>query len=397
MILYGGRRRLLDISHIFYVRTVLALGVLSAPAAYLLLRHTAPWLAYWNGWAFALVLLFFLVAPFGILGSAASVEDASRVVFTHILEVMWWPKERIDLQPMRSGLETQRAPFYVKREALKTFQTTWVGKAREARLAVELLREVNGRVCRRILDIGGGDGSFTRMLLEGLKSKGLLDTKPEVVMVDPVDWGEKYRAQLGNFNGTFTFLCGPFGEVERSIECSAFDLVIVSHSLYGICDAPLVSREVNVSDALRRISELRCEGGALLLILASARSRAYEFKRAALLRLFGCESRDLTAEDVRFVEALKRAKLRIVDGVLNVSALLDGWERGEPDELLDWLSYFLRAPLRHGEEASDEIAELLNSFVCAWESLSEDLLENPKERDSGADRVLPHKTYVWVS
>jgi hypothetical protein len=166
-----------------------------------------------------------------------------------------------------------------------------------------------------------------------------------------------------------------------------------------MCDAPFARREVRLNDALRRLCEFRSENGNLLIVLASSRSRSYEFKKMALSRLFGGEWLDLTAEDLRFVETISSAKYETVDGAFILDNLLQIWEEQRGEGILKWLRYFLRTPLQPGEDIAEEIVDLLTSFVQSRESLSEDLLgtkEGIRSYPAG-DRVLLHKTHVWIA
>ncbi len=401
LIIYEGRRRLISCTSIFFWRTVITFLVILLPILYLFLRNIFTWISFLDGLGLIGIILIIIFIPFGIFGGAQSQEDIKVILIRHIFEIMWMPEPSVYSQSAFGLIEKRRSPFYINRDVLESFQNSWISKNLEALEVGKLAEKVAKNKIKLVLDIGGGEGIFTRKVLEDLKGRKLLDPDPYIVMIDPIDWETDYINNLKGMSANVSFLQGRFGEIERVSDIEKFDFIIASHSIYGMCDSQISDRVANLNEVIERIFKLIKVDGRIVIVLASLNSRAYNFKNEALNLLFGNPKQDLAAEDLRFIEKLSSANFTQIDGVFNLTKPLDEWNRGQSTELINWLQYFLRAPLSNKSETANELKELIMMYVQEAKSLPEHTLSSHFDIDGNSltegDLVLLHKTQVWVA
>jgi SAM-dependent methyltransferase len=195
-----------------------------------------------------------------------------------------------------------------------------------------------------MLDLGGGEGTFTRNLLEALSSDGVIVS--DLRMSDPVHWGAEYAANISGLSNVAVPVVENYHTVATAVRNDKFDFILASHSLYALLDGAATGTRNPIDELLDALRP----GGVLLVVLASGRSHAYDFKTAALSRLFGVDPGDVVAEDLE--RGLRRAPAkgpnarRDIDNVIDLTNCVSHFEAGQPDALHAWLSYFLRVDVK---------------------------------------------------
>lgn len=387
-----GRRPLLHRSVDFWVRTFLSTLVLFLPVGYLLIRHAVPWLMQWDGWGFVAAILVLLAVPIPGLGGADEIGDIRRAIVAHVFRVMWWVDDPAMSENMRSMIRKRYSRWFTDRVSLEVFQKTWRGRAREG----EAIAAIIGRVSqvRSILDVGGGGGELTGLVLRSIAGARRESTGAVCVdMLDPIDWSSKYREETEGAGAIVRCATGTFGVADRDWQEGKYDVVVAVHSLYGVAAN---GADQNLPKAVRRLKQLCGSAGVVIICLASRSSRAYAFKRHALLLLLGVEVEDLAAEDLSLIEALGNAKRVVVDHVFDLSGLLAEYDAGRRADLVRWLRYFLRVDLEEQGEPVEAVVALLKSYLQEVGSLPVGLIRGGELPPEGPGAlVLPHKTEIW--
>jgi SAM-dependent methyltransferase len=245
-----------------------------------------------------------------------------------------------------------------------------------------------------MLDIGAGDGEFTRNFLKLLSASGV--GVKRVVAVDPLDYATDYKTRVGE--------CVRGGDVDcltRRLEeariTEKFGLVLASHSLYGVCDNQGGDPKVVVDDVLRSIGSHTERDGLVVAILACGHARSYHFKRAATELLYGEPVEDLVAERLEMVPGFNMVRHAEVDSVMVMDEVWRQYEEGRMEGLREWLSYFLRSPVGKGAALS-QLAELLSCYLQTVGSLPLGLRDACLRLQlSAATLVLPHRSRVFVA
>jgi SAM-dependent methyltransferase len=421
---YIARIKSSRLTTIRITRTIGIVFVLLLPSGFLVVRNMLPGLLGWGKWGLVGSLAFLLLSPLPQFRDWSAKKVWEKLA-TQYFRIMWNPEVLVS-EVDSTTLLADRAPQYTERISLVRFQDTWAGRLEEARVSCDMLEGelTHGRSrgeeklrIRRILDVGCGEGTFTATLLSNLRLAGILADEVDVLGIDPVNLRTEFITNLAAVQGVrATFSVGLFGTAERDSAGSApelFDLVIASHSLYGICDSAVAGEptastnfgaSVGLASVTQRLRELCTADGAVLVILASKRSMAYEFKRQALKKIYGLDIEDLTAECLRNVPALSLASCRVVDGVIELESLIRSWhsaasESSSREGLLAWLRYFLRAEIAIDDPLTDELVGILETILVRRCNLPEVLRESSlaaTEHADEEDRILLHKTKVWL-
>jgi SAM-dependent methyltransferase len=250
----------------------------------------------------------------------------------------------------------------------------------------------------KVLDLGGGEGRFTRHLLARLISKEF--DIASVTDVDSVDFSTSYQGELDAVLGPnkVIFRRLAIGDVQNPA-AGQYDLVIASHSLYSTFDSDTVSNP----DVLRMVLSQRRKDGLIVVILASNEGRAYGFKRDGLELAFGETIRDFDAIRFRSLLGMMEVKFKsvIVDDYMDLSALL-GPDSCQP-EIVEWISYFLRIEKTElTDTVLQELVALLRLYAQPAYQLPEILLEKlesgsfPKPIDRLQTFLLLHKSEVFI-
>lgn len=386
----------------FAFRSFATLGFLLLPQALLSLRYVAVPFDYSQVTQSVAVLA---VAAFAIsrLFSCDGDTHSLLVLFlAHMRLVMWdmWgstdARKRLTLVgTARERVWRVRERCYVDLRGLRTFQETLACREIEgSTLGAALGNRFGGRDLK-VLDIGGGDGVFTRALLEKLQARVI-----ELRMLDPANWEDQYRKSLSSViaEGRIVVTRNKFEELQLG---ERYDLVIAAHSLYAPCDVANGDVAKIERDVIRRLLATRAENGVLAIWLASGRGRSYAFKRMALQRLIGPEANDITAETFHSVVASLKLSIATVDSVIDMTRAFEEMRRGKPEKLDAWLSYFLRVDMDAVPEIERaEVREALHAACVRIDELGEREIEQVlAHRGLDLTRqsvVLPHKTSMFL-
>jgi hypothetical protein len=244
-----------------------------------------------------------------------------------------------------------------------------------------------------VLDIGGGDGLYTKCVLQGLQSLASKITK--ITMVDPAPWEEVYESNLATIFGKEKVEIIREGFADFNIRTDeTFNIILASHSLYFLGD-----REGWESEAVRRITNRIAPGGIMIVLLSSEMSRANEFKRDVLmeyqLNTTGTESR--AAEEFQRAMVGSISSATAIDNVIDLHKPLAAYDSDGHEAFANWLSYFLRLQLTSSEV--QDLRVLIEAYTLQAGMLCESLMDKLKKLrhlDVREDHlVLPHKVKLF--
>lgn len=389
------------------ILSLLSLCLLYMPTFFVLSRHILLPVDWVNAATLiALVLFALLLAP-ALKPIADVIPDPTGLLplvarlAEHLRAVMWdFRLEGTDVLD-HEHLPRKRVSALTDQKALRIFQSTLTTPERDAAAACSLLHSLPSEIA--VLDVGGGDGAFTRFLTSGLSARG--KRVLSITVVDPVDWASEYQGQFRNLQSLpqLTFRRQRFADYDTT---DRFDLVIASHSLYGECNVAPSERLERLRQVLFRLLAYRKNpGGVAIVALASGLGKSYQFKRYALARVFGEPLNDLVAEDLDglFATIDVPNESRTVDNLIKLEEALTEAAAGSQGKLADWLEYFLRIPSLDKSVPPNvwaDLVEMLVNHTEAFASLPESERGGYEQMASIAlsreDRVLPHKTRIWA-
>lgn len=294
-------------------------------------------------------------------------------------------------------LSGTRSPLYVDKESLEVFQSTLTCQIRDALECSRLCSWTVSRDNPRILDVGGGDGEFTFHFLQNLADRGFKTA--EVTVVEPGNWKREYETLVGELANTVDFHQIGFQDYQPNAE--QFDIVMASHSLYGVFDVHLTNDE-DRREIIGKLTSMVRSGGYAFILLAAPHARSYYFKTDALRELFGWEPPDATAATVKTTLAERGFSRKYVDNVMNMEEILREFRNGAPERLLRWLAYFLRVDCKSLDAADREfLTDKIIYYVVKCESLTEEFAVELQAISRGLitpkSSVIPHKSalYSW--
>jgi hypothetical protein len=198
-----------------------------------------------------------------------------------------------------------------------------------------------------IIDVGGGEGTFTRELLSKCR------TLPQsIFLIEPSHTNIDAYTNLISQAYPSIKIRTETGYIQNYLDSlPTADLILASHSLYSIldCNRPLSTI------VIRKLAEkIKQQRGFLLISMASEDSGAYVVKRR-ILEFLHREDLSSYGEDV--VGLLPQGwgrKIVKVDSVMNINEVL------KSEALLTkWLSYFCRVPETELEPAVDEFRKII--------------------------------------
>lgn len=367
---------------------------ISAPVLFLTLRWVVP-SDLLRGTVRAIVVtqLAYLVAF--LSGKPLNREHYVFALWNAIRRVMIGVWSYDDATPVpeaeMQAWQRSRARFYVAPESLATFQETYSGMEFEAEALAAYVRKHDARQLS-LLDIGCGEGWLSARLCAALTSAGC--TVRQIVAIDPIPLAESYRRNLKSVGVDESRIVWKPSRFEDSVTDAKYELVVASHSLYGVID----NRRLNASASIERLTSFLAPGGVALVTLASRRGRAYRFKRDALRFLTGYDNQDLSAEDLDASIPLVQTSMRmVIDSVFDLTRINEDFSQGKMTGATQWLSYFLRVRL----EDDDVIRELYRMLLEA--SLEGHELPESQIALFGTGHrpvipeslVLPHKTVLF--
>jgi trans-aconitate methyltransferase len=335
---------------------------------------------------------------------APETENIFKAAVSYMHLVMWrsWKGTQLASRVRFFAGETKlpqirrvRAKLYSSKQDLQVFQASLTCPVFDAQIAANAISGMVAKHPLDILDIGGGEGTFTRNLLKQLPR----NTIRRLVMVDPCDWQSEYLASLAGVVGHEKIKVHTTSFANCALEPQQFDLVIASHSLYFLLD-----QHEHSSALVTRLQRLiKTPAGIGIVILASSAARSYVFKANVMRDLFGDSITDATAE------TLAAATPRLhheacIDNVFDLTQVLSQYDLGTEmrGPLYSWLSFFLRFNLTDLQESDrDSIVDYLRENIVTLSGLSEQEITRYESVGSLGltkdSQVLPHKSslYLW--
>lgn len=295
-------------------------------------------------------------------------------------------------------LTSERKPLYIEKYALEIFQSS-ISCPKfdvEAAFSNDKLSTLNKNIT--VLDIGGAEGEFTKYLLEKYTSQTLKKID-KIQVVDPVDFIQNYRERMkGMIEVTKIFYSQEPYESWAPTASESYDLVIASHSLYAAID----NKNSSVENLIKKLKSNKAPNGKIIVVLASREGRAYTFKKKALSIILGVEKEDIDANV--FKQELSDAYAsQKTDNIIDLTSLLQEFEEGKQENLVLWLSYFLRIDKKNltGHNLN-RIVKLLRFFSQPLYELNEEKIITyiatayPKPLDRNTSIVLSHKTEIII-
>jgi hypothetical protein len=208
-----------------------------------------------------------------------------------------------------------------------------------------------------MIDIGGGEGTFTKELISQCK------TLPQnIFLVEP---------SAKNIENYINLINPKFPQISLHTEVAFIqnylhklpkaELILASHSLYSIMDL----NEGDASNVIHQLTEkIKSTKGFLIINMASRESIAYKVKSRVLDLV---KQKDLSSfgEDMLNILPNGLGKRRInFDTIIDVTPLLNSDEI-----LLGWLSYFCRLPENILIPYVDEVRKIVNDFSQEFKAL----------------------------
>ncbi len=309
-------------------------------------------------------------------------------------------KNEIENKHLKNNFNSNRTTLYINKLAILAFQNTISCPKLDA---LECCKEINDNIPEnfRVLDIGGGEGNFTFELLSNLKNNHKKNAK-YICHIDPAPLKNEYEQLLkNNLNRkiSINFSELKFENWEGTGE-SEFDLIIASHSLYGVFD----NNRIEVPKLIKKlISFSKNKDSQIIVILSSKESRAYRFKEECLELIFGNKAIDFDAR--KFYEGSvelnfsKKTKTRI-DNFIDLSDYINDYDNNNFGKLKLWLSYFLRVDFsKENDYFFHTLVEILKKYIQPIYELSEFQITKFKKIKSsfhGNSKVLTHKSEIFI-
>lgn len=117
---------------------------------------------------------------------------------------------------------------------------------------------VRSNDCRKILDVGCADGSFTAMIARECPEARIvgLDINPKCI--------EEAKRKWGTGGGRLEFVCGELGELEERFDCIVFGSVM--HEISSYCSVEkLRFGQTPIAEAIKEANERLCSGGIMVV------------------------------------------------------------------------------------------------------------------------------------
>ena len=375
----------------FRRRARAALFLLSWPAVAVALAYELP-TRFAETIALAVLLLFVLLLldPKAWLATGV-VERSVFAVLRQTKHVMWDAWSTDAEVPLSEYLDVVRIrairdPAYAEKESLEAFQHSLCCAELEAPGCAELivgrLRVAERRLA--LLDIGGGDGYFTTLLVQQVAALGY--DVASIDVVDPVNWDREYRTMVGGVTDAEIQFTQRY--YEEATLPRKYDVIVASHSLYSMCERPAGEPRQTARAVVQRTLQSLAPGGVFYASLASSLGESHRFKAAVCSATFGYPG-DVTAETL--AEAIAAigplGDQRFVSSLIVMEPLLRGWESGDETPIRRWLSYFLRLGSLHLSSGDlGHVVDLLESHCCLYGGLAEE--------EAQRHRVLHRHTFT---
>ncbi|MEH6764594.1 MAG: hypothetical protein V7655_08835 [Aequorivita antarctica] len=343
----------------------------------------------------------------GLIGVSDKSVNKFKIlsVFKDVKYIMFdfWNKRNNQLKQehFENNLSQVREDQYIDKENLKVFQETISCPLIDVNAIFnnKYFEDIQGEIS--VLDIGGAEGKFTANLLKTYKSKENGNFVSKIQLIDPVDLKEEYIKNLSSIvdssnikNSKITF------EKWNQPSPEKYNLVIASHSLYAAID----NKAMSIDDLITKLKRyVKDKNSLVLIILASREGRAYSFKKHALKLIFDEDCYDVDSN--KLIQNLFKYDFKNVqtDNYIDLSEYLKEYEDDKKENLIKWLSYFLRVDENNFKaQKLTQIVELLKYYVQPLYELSNYEIENftklnfPKPMDKNNSMLLLHKTDIIV-
>lgn len=392
--IYMSRIPLAYFSNSYYIRSLFTfLFLLSAPFCivyrfkYPSLVHSIVSIAI-----LGLLLEFILLFSNKIHGQFSIITD----FMLHAKFIMWdcsWSNHNVSA----NSITWSRRNNYTNKDYITIFQDTITCQDNNEHHIFEHVTKLlkNSRV--KMLDIGGGDGLFTKNLLIKTDTYNYID---ELVMIDPSPWKETYINTLSTIISNQKIRVVNMG-FESFDETRLYNFVLASHSLYSSYDT---SMEQDKSRLTLKLLSLIENKGAVLIALASSSGMSFLFKKDALKFLYGRDIDDLCGECFKKTIPSKLEFQEIKqDDIINLTPFLEEYNSGNNTKLKSWLSYFLRSDISQlSSEGFDNLVTLLESYTINFESLPEDQIRyfpslgGDRIHLTRSSKILMHKVVFFL-
>jgi hypothetical protein len=320
--------------------------------------------------------------------------------FIHMRFVMWsfWDNKEIPLIVSNYNKDIRKR-HYANIHDLKVFQQTLTCAIPDSQCALNMIPQQWSKKNLAVLDIGGGDGVFSKLLLEGLKKKGCSFSR--LVMIDPANWDGLYKKNLSSIiaENKIEIIHTTFKDYEK--RGNIFDFVIASHSLYSELDLYENRIEEIFNNVIIPLKSLVRKNGIMIATLASMKGISYRFKKQSLGLLFGKSIVDATSELLwqAFQNDRHSIELECSDSAFDLTDLWYNYKTGQVDQLYSWLNYFLRYDMNSiSNMEKDMLIEFLNNNLLKFDRLCNVQKDYFRKFSSTnfneSSFVLPHKIEV---
>ncbi|PIT02758.1 hypothetical protein TSA1_19875 [Bradyrhizobium nitroreducens] len=287
--------------------------------------------------------------------------------------------------------------LYSRNDALSIFlRSLSYHRVGAAYLANELARR-SRRAIHRALDIGCGEGTFTSTLIREMQIVGVAGPQSIYAFDPDIENLTFYKSRLRGCNELA--LTTSNSTLERAQLDRSSDLVICSHSLYGMMENPSLTGTERVNQ-IRRILSSVAPDGLVFMSLASANSPAYEVKRD-ILRVLNLKNPSAHGEELQsyLILAGSGAKATYHSSYMDVTEILD-----DSSAMIKWCSYFCRVPENQLQMlGQDLLRKIINRHILQFRSATPELQKRMKEfpaaLGSPADATvfLPHREIFFVT
>lgn len=385
----------------FFLKSLFSFFLLLFPSIAFTFRYSfngvlKPYINFFSG---AIIIYTFFQMPFRKNYNILDNIIAELLFHVRYIMIDFWKENRNPLI-VKNSIKEVRESYYSNFHDLQIFQQTLTCATPDAQCALRLISSQWQKENISILDIGGGDGIFTKILLEGLKERGISFSK--ILMIDPASWELTYKKNLSSLipKERIEVQNTTFRDFEK--RGKIFDLVIASHSLYAEFDYYFNQKEDIYTQIITPLKALVKKGGIIIITMASMKGISYRFKKQSIELLFGKTVVDATSEIVWQVLQNEREKIDYLcsDSTFYLTDLWNKYKAKNEEPLYSWLSYFLRFDIKSLSELEKcMIIEYLNNNLLRFDRLpncqKEIYRKNQIINYTDSSWILPHKVEIF--
>lgn len=286
--------------------------------------------------------------------------------------------------------KSARVFVYYRHDTLAQFQRTLSCIYQTSSALARLLSDALTLTGWTMLDIGGGEGTFTCGLLEKLP------VRPRcVVVVEPsVETLTKYKSKFHSAYPSIELIEHADALQDVAADLPEVDFLLASHSLYWMMDLD----RAEASNIIASLFARRCRHLGVIL-MASKDSLTYEIKRMLCERLGIMYTASFGEDVLQLLPKTLHAKTSLLDSVIHASPLIEGDE-----ELIGWAAYFCRLEPEVVSPHVDFLRDVINRRAMEYRCLPDELKANLTESGSVANlgikdrsKVLLHKELAIIT